>query len=251
MNHTNCLNCNHHLAAPYCSNCGQKASTHRYSVLHFIEHDLIHGILHIDKGLLYTIKALFTRPGHSIREFIQGKRVNHFNYVTLLIIILGVTHFISSFSPITLTDIVPESSKAAMSQIEAFSTKYPKALLLFMIPAYSIFTYLWFGKAKMNGTEHIVMNAYKSAGELILGILFIIITIFYRNKEMLYLIYSLTSGLLSTIYAAWFYYQYFSVFGYKKYSLLLRSIMVLVSVLLLPLVIGLIAGLIKAYIMHK
>jgi hypothetical protein len=233
-----CLNCNHPLQAAYCAHCGQSANTHRYSLKHFIEHDLVHGIWHVDKGVLYTIKELFSRPGHSVREFVQGKRVGYFNFVTLIVLIIGTELFLGSFGHVKLTDITPESSKAAMSILEEFTMKHPKAVPLLMIPLTSLFSYLWFRKAKLNGTEHVILNAYKTAGEMIIALLFTLIAIFYKDKAGLYLIYG-TIGLLTTAYAIWFYYQFFSAYGYKKYSLLIRSIMVPISMVLLSIVIGL------------
>lgn len=47
-----------------------------------------HGILHVDKGILFTIKHLLTRPGAFIREYIDGNRAGHFKPV-LLVMILG------------------------------------------------------------------------------------------------------------------------------------------------------------------
>lgn len=95
MQHKNCLNCNHHLYSNFCSHCGQKASTHRFSISHLLTHEFLHGLMHIDKGILFTLKELFTRPGHSIREYIQGKRINHYHFLSLLLIIVGA--FIYSF----------------------------------------------------------------------------------------------------------------------------------------------------------
>ncbi len=82
-----CLNCEHSIAEKYCSCCGQKTSTHRYSLKHFVEHDFVHGVWHVDKGIVFTIKELFTRPGHSVREFILGKEL----------IISVSLHFLYSF----------------------------------------------------------------------------------------------------------------------------------------------------------
>ena len=45
-----------------------------------MEHDLIHGVWHIDKGVLFTVKELILRPGDSVRGFIQGKRVGFFSF---------------------------------------------------------------------------------------------------------------------------------------------------------------------------
>lgn len=94
LTHPKCLNCNNQIQNNFCSVCGQKLSTHRYSLQHFFVHDLVHGVFHVDKGFLFTIKELFTRPGHSMREFIEGKRANHFNYFSLVLIILGCNSLI-------------------------------------------------------------------------------------------------------------------------------------------------------------
>jgi hypothetical protein len=59
----------------YCANCGQKTITHRYSIKHFRTHVFIHGVWHIDKDILFTLKGLFMRLGKNVREFIQGKSV--------------------------------------------------------------------------------------------------------------------------------------------------------------------------------
>jgi hypothetical protein len=236
-----CLNCGQALPGPYCAYCGQKGSTHRYSIKHFVLHDLVHGVWHVDKGLLFTLKGLFTRPGHSVRAFIEGKRMRYFNCITLIALILGFGHFLGALSPIKLADIYPESSRAAMSAVEHLMAKYPKLVLLVTIPVYSIFSFLWFRKARLNGSEHLVLNTYKAAAEMIIGLLFTVITIFYHNKQALYLIYNGIS-LLVLVYSVWFYYQYFSRFGYKRYSLLLRSLMIPVSISLFYLLLGIIAA---------
>lgn len=88
-----CKNCGQHLHLDqkFCHNCGQNSNTHRIN-FHFLVHEVQHGIFHVDKGIFYTIKELFTRPGHTIREYIEGRRQSHFKPV-LLIMILGTVSF--------------------------------------------------------------------------------------------------------------------------------------------------------------
>ncbi|RZL57754.1 MAG: DUF3667 domain-containing protein, partial [Pedobacter sp.] len=129
----NCLNCNSEVIKNYCANCGQKLSTHRYSLKHFVEHDFVHGVWHVDKGVLYTIKELFTRPGNSVREFIQGKRARLFNFVTLIVLILAISGLLAPYQQLRLVDIMPQSIKDTMNTIDKFSTKYPKVVILILI----------------------------------------------------------------------------------------------------------------------
>ena len=236
-----CKNCNHIITGNFCVECGQKASVHRYSFQHFIEHDLIHGVWHVDNGIIFTIKELFTRPGHSIREFINGKRVGYFNFVTLLVLIFSVSHFLGDYTTVNLSDLVPESSKGAMNELQKFSKKYPKAMLLLTIPFYSVFSFLWFRKSKLNLTEHFVLNSYKTVAESLIGLLFLIITIFYTNISVLTMLYSFI-GLLTVIYAFWFYKQFFSGFGYSKRALIFRSLGVVFSYMFLSLFVGIVMG---------
>src|SRR6478736_1543240 len=96
-----CLNCNANLAGKFCSNCGQDSNTHRINS-HFLWHDIQHGLTHVDKGMLFTIKELFTRPGNSIRQFLEGKRIKHFKPISLVIILAGAYGFLSHYYEINI-----------------------------------------------------------------------------------------------------------------------------------------------------
>ncbi len=245
-----CLNCSNPASENFCGNCGQKTSIHRYSFKHFIEHDLIHGIWHVDNGVLFTIRELFSRPGHSVREYLQGKRVGFFSFVSLLLIILGITHFLGEFAQVKISDLLPESSKGTVNELQEFTKENPKIILLLTIPFYSIFSYLWFKKAKLNLTEHLVLNSYKAVAESLIALLFLIVTIFYANIQVLAVVYSLIS-LFTLVYAVWFYRQFFSVFGYSKKSLIIRSLGVVLSYMLFYVLVGIVVGIAKIIIIEK
>ena len=244
MENHSCLNCGREVVESFCQNCGQKKSVHRYSFKHFIEHDLIHGFWHVDNGIFFIIKELFTRPGHSIREFINGKRVGYFSFVTLLLLILGVSHFLGEYAQVKLSDLMPESSKGAMNELQEFTKKNPKTLLLMTIPVYSFFSFLWFRKAKLNLTEHFVLNSYKTVGESLIALFFLIITIIYSNIKVLAIFYSFIS-LITLLYAFWFYRQFFAGYGYSKKGLIFRSLGVIFSYMFLSMLVGVIMGIMK------
>ncbi len=238
-----CLNCDYQVSDNYCQNCGQKSTTHRYSLNHFIEHDIIHGIWHIDKGILFTIKELFTRPGHSVREFIEGKRINIFPFVSLLILLLAISSFLTHYTHIHITDLMPESSKATMSALDKLTTEYPRLTLVIMIPLNSVFSLFWFRKAKLNFTEHLVANSYKTAAEMMIGLIFTIITIYYTNIKGLTYIYYFFVVVLSYAYSIWFFYQLFSKSGYTKKGLIYRGCMFIVSYMIIGVILTIISKL--------
>lgn len=79
---TNCNNCNHELTGKYCSGCGQPVQLKRIDS-HYIMHEIEH-VLHIEKGILFTIKELLIRPGQNIREFIKDNRMLTFSFSAVL-----------------------------------------------------------------------------------------------------------------------------------------------------------------------
>lgn len=243
-----CLNCNHQAIDNYCQNCGQKSSTHRYSVKHFVEHDFIHGVWHVDKGILFTLKELFTRPGHSVREFIQGKRVNYFSFVTLILLILTISSLLAPYIHIKLSDLMPGNAET-MNSFEKFATKYPKILVVVTIPINSFFSFVWFRKAKLNYSENLVLNSYKASSELIIGLLFTVFAIFCTDVKILTFLYFSLITPSVFIYGIWYYYQFYSGYGYSKKALLFRSILVIVSYSLFQAVVGFIWGLMQL-LMH-
>lgn len=103
-----CKNCNAtlHDGMKYCPNCSQKTDTHRIN-LHFLVHEVQHGVFHVDKGILFTLKELFVRPGHTIREYIKGKRKRHFPPVALIMILGSLTllanYYLNGKSPLFKT----------------------------------------------------------------------------------------------------------------------------------------------------
>lgn len=244
-----CLNCAAPVQQNYCANCGQKSSTHRYSIAHFISHDFVHGVWHVDKGILFTLKELFTRPGHSVREYIEGKRINYFSFVTMILMILTLSGLLAPFSHVTMADLLPNQSRQLATDLEKFMTKYPKLVLIVAIPVYALFSQLWFRKAKLNFSEHLVLNAYRIIPELVIGLILTLITIFYTNTKILTPVYFITQALFGFIYSIWVYNQFFSKSRYSKKSLLFRSIMIPVSYMLLSFSIGMLLGFIK--LIHK
>jgi Protein of unknown function (DUF3667) len=79
-----CKNCDTTLQGKYCQNCGQSASTDRFS-WHEIWHHATHALTHVDTGIFFTLLELLRRPGLTIRNYLAGKRRAYFNPFTLLL----------------------------------------------------------------------------------------------------------------------------------------------------------------------
>ncbi len=80
----NCKNCNHAVTENFCPNCGQAVKLQRIDS-HYIIHEITH-VLHLEKGIFYTVKELLIRPGQNVKEFISEDRSRLVKPVIFIII---------------------------------------------------------------------------------------------------------------------------------------------------------------------
>lgn len=193
---TTCQNCHATLHGKYCSECGQSADTHRINV-HFLWHDIQHGLLHMDKGIFFTAKELFTRPGHSIRSFVEGRRVQHFRPISLVLVLAGLYGFLSHYFHINILANTVEVHgsgeefnriKEALARTSEWIAGHYAVVALVQIPVFAIGTWIAFYKARYNYIEHLVINAFLTGQRLILHLV----------TFPLYYIFSGTPGLRVT-----------------------------------------------------
>lgn len=81
-----CINCGRAVAnaeQKFCPACGQPTPVHRID-WHFLGHELEHSVLHMDRGILYSLKELMLRPGRLIRDYIEGRRAGIVKPVLLI-----------------------------------------------------------------------------------------------------------------------------------------------------------------------
>lgn len=67
-----CSHCDTSLLGEFCHQCGQAKHLHRIDG-HFVWHELMH-VLHLEKGIFYTIRELLLRPSVTIRSYLHEDR---------------------------------------------------------------------------------------------------------------------------------------------------------------------------------
>lgn len=90
-----CKTCNLSIERNYCSNCGKPLELKRingYYILHEIQH-----VLHLEKGIFYTIKEILLRPGQSIKEFITDNRSRLIKPLVFIVITSLIYTLISNY----------------------------------------------------------------------------------------------------------------------------------------------------------
>jgi len=219
-----CLNCYNLVEKEFCPNCGQKSSTHRFSLKYILDMAILNEYSMFDKGFLFTLKELFTRPGHGIREYIQGRRISYSNAFSLLMLLIAVVYLLDGYTGLKLADITSKNGQDFANSIDELTTNYPKLIYLINIPLMAITSYIFFRKSKVNFVENIILNTYISSAIILFSLPFILLTIFYKDKSILSIIFIQLLPLITFCYTLCVYYQFFSEYKYKKRNIIFRSL---------------------------
>lgn len=168
---TTCLNCGAHVQDRFCAHCGQSAHVTKFTWRHVFQ-ELPTGLFAWDKGFLYTAKALFTRPGPAIADYIAGKRVQHFRPLPMLAFCAGILGLLGLYAPVPEELLGTEDKKKFVQQLTDWLNSHYVWIELALLPVMSFSTWVWFRKRGYNLVEHVVINAFLASQRLILNILF-------------------------------------------------------------------------------
>jgi hypothetical protein len=173
MSHsTICLNCDSNIINKFCSQCGQKTDTHRITFRHFIFHDILHGVWHFEKGILFTLKEAFIRPGKAALDYISGKRIRYYNVFYLILLVIGLNLFMNSYYDSVshaYLGTTEQTATGAGKSAGDFLTHYSKLLIFSFVPLFAIDSFVIFRRKKLNLSEHFII-----AGMVFLGVMIIV-----------------------------------------------------------------------------
>ena len=118
---TGCSNCGRDIDVPgqkFCPDCGQPTPAHRID-WHFLGHELEHSVLHMDRGILYSLKNLMLRPGHFVRDYIEGRRANHVKPLLLIMMTAAIVVVLSKYlndGDVMNTAMIADAARASGDQ---------------------------------------------------------------------------------------------------------------------------------------
>ena len=184
-----CKNCNTQFEGKFCNNCGQAAATHKLN-FHYFLHDIANSFIQLDKGILYTSKQLFTRPGASIREFIQGKRVKHIKPISLVIILAAIYGLLYQYFEINIfltenDDSLKVDDIKLLKKLNDWVANNYGITSLISIPFYALGSFISFKKQGFNFAEHLVLNTFLSGQRLLFNIITFPFLIYFNGTEHL------------------------------------------------------------------
>ncbi|RSK48811.1 DUF3667 domain-containing protein [Hymenobacter rigui] len=203
-----CLNCGQPVDIRFCGQCGQDAHhTHRFTMAD-MPHDVLHSIWHIDKGILYTLRTMVRRPGRTIREYLAGKRVDHFRPLALLFMITGLYALLSSVLHIQVLPprdpTVPEAVWQMQQASTGFMMKYLSWFYVASVPIWALFARWFLRRGGYNYAECLIIAAFITAIMNFFAVLYLPVTYCYSGTPQ---IGTASLGLMLPVfgYATWAY----------------------------------------------
>lgn len=205
-----CKNCGHHFVANYCNQCGQKADTYRITWMEVLHH-LPHALFHIDSGFFFTLKELATRPGHTIREYLEGRRKPHFSPFLMLVLLGGLTtilfvhfHLPTIFASIRLDQLEQEHSTIAH--------KYFALRMLVFVTVCSLGDSVFFRRQDYTFPEMFVANTFIFCGVSAIQLLSIPVMVMAQQSTAHMAISMGMIGLVM-VYLVWSRVQFFHLYS--------------------------------------
>ena len=216
-----CKNCGNHFEGHFCNVCGQSSAVGRLTLPGFLR-EVSESVFELNRGLLFTLKNLLVRPGHGIREFLEGKRVYYYKPVAYALVLSTIYYLITQIfdADTFMGDVVGgfQRGKRDAMEVEAGSQdiindghvfnwlidNFSYSSLL-VIPMYALASYLVFRRKGHNYLEHMVLNAYVQ-GQHALFYLSSVILGAMTNQIDLFVSIAFT---LSILYRYWVFIQFY------------------------------------------
>lgn len=217
---TGCANCGLAIGGPaqkFCPACGQPTPMHRID-WHFLAHEFEHSVLHMDRGILYSLKELMLRPGHLMRDYLEGRRANQVKPFLLVMITAAVVLFLAKIllggdligssmqadfdaagGGNTGEDFAPALAFAIVEAVKAWINTHFVAFTLLLLPAEAAAFWLAFKGRGLNYPEWLVVSAYLTAQAFVFMMAAVLVQRWLPDAQMwssllaaMYVVFSLT-----------------------------------------------------------
>lgn len=213
----NCKNCNADITSNFCPDCGQPTKLKRIDgkyIVHEIEH-----VLHFERGILYTIRELLTKPGENIRKYLSENRSRLIKPIIFIILTSLIYTLVSHFFHIEDEYInyggFEKSSIGSFFNWSQNNYGYYNILISVFI---AIWLKVFFKKYKYNYYELLIMLCF------VMGISMLIFSVFAVIEVLLHIKLLYISGIIGVIYLSWAMGNFFEKKKFSNYIKALLSI---------------------------
>jgi len=243
----NCKNCGERIDAKFCKHCGQNTKVDKIN-LYTILRDISQGVFQMEKGFFFSMSELFIRPGKTIRNYLKGKRKNHFKPVAYVFTLSTIYFLVSrQFDTGTFVEAFLEGASESMNsddseirgivQFEWFIKHYAITILM-LIPIFSLASFFAFYRSGYNYFEHVVLNSYITGQQATIYIFASLMgLVFGQNSILISLIQFISLGYVFIVF-----WQFFNELS--RFQVFLKSILTYLIFLILLTVMAIILGLV-------
>lgn len=212
-----CINCGRAVSGAeqkFCPACGQPTPVHRID-WHFLGHELEHSVLHMDRGILYSLKELMLRPGHLMQAYLEGRRANQAKPLLLIMVMAAVVVFLSKYLvgegvmdgiassvPAGNGDVAKGMAAAmkAAERVAAWMNQYFALFTLLLLPLEAAAFRLAFHRfAVFNYPEWLVVTAFLTVQTFVFWTLMVVLHRWLPQPLMWVTLISILFGIFSLI----------------------------------------------------
>ena len=192
----NCKNCNTEINSKFCPECGQLAILKRIDS-HYIIHEIEH-VLHFERGILFTVKVLFIKPGQTIGKFINEDRSRIVKPVIFIIITSLIYTLIEHFFHIKITYMDFEGpEKSTITKIFKWMQEHYGYGNIIIGSTIAFWLKILFRKYGYNYFEILIILCY------VIGIQMLIFSIFAIGEGIFNIQLMKIAGIFGIIYLLW------------------------------------------------
>jgi len=174
-----CKNCGSDNVAEYCSHCGQRTLTKRFSLKSFFIFVL--SAFNLERGFFYTLKMLFVNPGKVANEYIGGRTKIYYNPLSYLLLITGISAILIVWLGVFDANIANTNNLMGIEQtqeslqfqhkVNEFIKQYMNFVSLLTLPFISLLSKWVYSKRKLFYGEHLIFNSFMQAQVSVISIL--------------------------------------------------------------------------------
>ncbi|BDD09296.1 hypothetical protein FUAX_17280 [Fulvitalea axinellae] len=208
-----CKNCENDFEGKFCNNCGQSSEVRKID-FKYLADELANSVFQINRGLFFTIKELFLKPGVTVREFLEGKRQRHskplaFLLLTSTLYVLGLllvgknTYHGELMEGVLSGFDRPEDASVIISFFHWLAKNHAYAMLLFL-PVFSLASFWVFFRSEYNYLEHLILNVYITGEQSMIYLVGSLCVLVFDNYIM-----QLLPALVGIGYNFWAFKQFF------------------------------------------
>jgi len=224
-----CKNCQTATEGRYCSNCGQATSTARLD-FHVVWHDLQHGLLHVHNGIFYTLRELFLRPGLTIRSYLDGQRIRHFQPLSMMIVLAALYAWLSHLAHRPMATYSGDAGTAAAIVADFIEHHYALTEVI-LLPVLALCSYALFRSRGERYVEWIVVHAFLASQRLVVQIVALPFVMILPSETV-----GTISFVVNMVYLGWAMLQLYP--SYRAIPTLLRCYLAMVMALVVVFVVA-------------